>query len=151
VAWGVGIVPANEIDRAGIVPSTRAAMEAALHSLCVPPDCLILDAITLPGIPLPQRAIIKGDLYCLSVAAASILAKVTRDRIMIALDQELPGYGFARHKGYGTQIHRDALCCLGTTSCHRHSFAPIRALNNGHTPDEDEAAEDGTPSEVAND
>ncbi|HHX63294.1 MAG TPA: ribonuclease HII [Chloroflexi bacterium] len=137
IAWGVGVIEAHVIDRIGIVPATRAAMEAALRNLTAPADFLILDALTLPDIPLPQRAIIRGDRYSLSIAAASIIAKVTRDRIMIDLEDELPGYGFSRHKGYGTAEHWEALCTLGAAPCHRYSFAPIRALCDGQPPDRD--------------
>ena len=129
LAYGVGSVPASEIDRIGIVPSTRRAMRQAIAALPNWPDYLLIDFLLLPQISLPQMAMPKGDRYRLSIAAASIIAKVTRDRWMIALDDHLPGYGMARHKGYGTRQHRAALQELGPTSQHRHSFAPIRALD----------------------
>lgn len=129
LAYGIGACPASEIDRLGIVPATRAAMCRALAQLSPPADYLLIDALSLPQIPLPQRGIIKGDRSCLSIAAASILAKVTRDRWMIALDEHLPGYGLARHKGYGTAQHRAALYTFGPTAQHRHSYAPVRALD----------------------
>jgi len=127
--WGVGLVPSAEIDRLGIVPATRAAMLQALEALSPPPDYLLIDALSLPEVPIPQWAMPKGDLYRLSISAASVIAKVYRDRWMVRLDRRLPGYGLARHKGYGTRQHRAALCSLGATPEHRHSYAPIRALD----------------------
>src|SRR6266851_2922612 len=94
----------------------KYAMRAALAQLAIPPQALLLDAINLPGIALPQRSIIKGDMLCLSIAAASIIAKVTRDGIMIQLHEQYPAYGFAQHKGYGTEAHLVAL--------HRHGASP---------------------------
>lgn len=128
LCYGVGAASSDEIDRVGIVPATRAAMHRAVFDAPVQPDYLLIDALSLPGIDCGQCAIIKGDRYCLSIAAASIVAKVTRDRQMIALGKRLPGYGWDRNKGYGTREHRQALCEHGATFCHRHSFAPIRAL-----------------------
>jgi ribonuclease HII len=104
-------------------------MRQAIAALPRYPDYLLIDFLLLPQISLPQKAIPKGDRYWLSIAAASIIAKVTRDRWMIALDGRLPGYDMARHKGYGTRQHRAALQKLGPTPQHRHSFAPIRALD----------------------
>lgn len=124
----VGFSSSSEIDRLGIVAATRIAMSRAIEALYLRPDYLLIDALPLPELLIPQEAAPKADLHQLSVAAASILAKVTRDRWMVALDQRLPGYGLARHKGYGTRQHRAALHVLGATSQHRHSYAPIRAL-----------------------
>lgn len=129
VGYGVGLVAAEEIDRIGILPATRRAMHLALDALAQSPDALLIDALRLPQIPLPQEPLIKGDRFCLSIAAASILAKVTRDRWMVALDEALPGYRFARHKGYGTRAHAAALRALGSSPQHRHSFAPVRAID----------------------
>jgi len=129
LGYGVGMVPAVEIDRLGIVPATRLAMRQALSALTLSPDYLLIDGLGLPQFPLPQRAIPKGDRTCLSIAAASILAKVTRDHWMIALEERLPGYGLAAHKGYGTRQHKAALEKLGPTAYHRHTFAPIRLLD----------------------
>ena len=129
LAYGIGSVSASEIDRIGIVPATRQAMRQAIAALPDPPDYLLIDFLLLPQISIPQQAIPKGDRYRLSIAAASILAKVTRDRWMIALDDRLPGYGMAQHKGYGTRQHRIALQDLGPTTQHRHCFTPIRALD----------------------
>lgn len=123
----VGVVPAEEIDRIGIVPATRAAMLIALAQVDPGPDALIIDALTLPT-PIPQRALPKADQLSLSVAAASVIAKVTRDRIMTHYDATYPGYGFAQHKGYGTAAHALALGRYGLVPLHRRSFAPIRAV-----------------------
>jgi ribonuclease HII len=140
LAYGVGQVSAEEIDCIGILPATRLAMQQALEALAIPPDHLLIDAVRLTQVPLPQQAIIKGDRDCLSIAAASIIAKVTRDRGMIALAEHLPGYGLAQHKGYGTRAHLAALQTLGTTPQHRHTFAPIRDLDRsqrGHEAQDD--------------
>jgi len=128
VAVGVGVSAAGCIDSRGIVPATRRAMAQAVTRLAPEPDYLLIDALPLPHIPLPQYAFFKADATSLSVAAASIVAKVTRDRLMVLLDAAFPGYGFARHKGYGTAAHRTALERLGPCKIHRHSFAPIRRL-----------------------
>jgi len=133
VAWavGVGVVPPARIDEIGIVPATRQAMREALAQLTPPPQALLIDALSLPRVSLPQRSLVKGDAFCLSIAAASIIAKVYRDRLMVELDQQYPGYGFARHKGYGTPQHRAALLALGASPVHRHSYAPVRRLRFG--------------------
>jgi ribonuclease HII len=106
-------------------------MALALAGLSAAPQHLLIDALCLPDVPLPQIALIKGDRYCLSIAAASIIAKVSRDHLMVALDRAVPGYGLAQHKGYGTAVHRRALEDLGASRCHRLSFAPLRALGEG--------------------
>jgi len=128
LAYGAGFVSAEEIDRIGILPATRQAMCLALESLSASPDYLLIDALRLPQVSLPQMGIIKGDRDHLSIAAASIVAKVTRDRWMRALDERLPGYGLSRHKGYGTREHLAALRALGPSAEHRHTFAPIRRV-----------------------
>jgi ribonuclease HII len=130
VALGVGIgaATASEIDALGIVPSTRLAMARAIERLTPSPEALLLDYIELPGVNLPQRALAKADLHCLSVAAASIIAKVRRDQWMMLVEQWYRGYGFSRHKGYGTAAHRAALAQLGPSALHRKSWAPIQAL-----------------------
>ncbi len=125
LAVGVGVIPADYIDRFGIVTATRAAMREAISELEVSPDALLIDYLTLPDCPLPQRSFPKGESRSLSIAAASVVAKVTRDRIMIALEQDHPGYGFARHKGYGTPQHLQAIAQLGPSPVHRLSFAPV--------------------------
>jgi len=124
--WGVGIVAAEEIDRLGIVAATRRAMGLALRQLSMPPEALLIDHLNLPDQPLPQQAISHGDQLSLSIAAASIIAKVSRDRMLVAYDSRYPGYGFARHKGYGTPAHRAALMRLGPCPLHRRSFRPVR-------------------------
>ncbi len=126
LTWGVGSASHLEIDRMGILPATQLAMQRALESLKKTPDHLLLDAVLLRNIDLSQTALIKGDRICLSIACASILAKVSRDREMIRLDQEYPGYGFAGHKGYGTSRHRQALRENGACPIHRKSYAPVR-------------------------
>ena len=126
LAVGVGLCSAQYIDQHGIVPATHEAMRLALRDLRLPPDYLLIDALTLPGVAWPQRGLIQGDAHVLSIAAASIVAKVTRDRWMVHLDAQQPGYGFAAHKGYGTAAHRAALARLGPCAQHRMTFAPLR-------------------------
>jgi len=128
LAVGVGIGSVELIDERNILQATRYAMRAALTQLPTPPQVLLLDALRLPDIPLPQRSIIKGDALCLSIAAASIIAKVTRDRMMVQLHKQYPAYGFAQHKGYPTEAHLLALHEHGVTPLHRRSFAPVREL-----------------------
>jgi ribonuclease HII len=128
VTWGVGLASAQEIDQLGILPATRLAACRALAQLAVTPDHLLLDYLHLPMIPTPQTSLVKGDLACLSIAAASVLAKTSRDAILCELDTSYPGYGFAKHKGYGTAAHLTAINELGPTAIHRLSFAPVRDL-----------------------
>lgn len=125
---GIGFGSATLIDEINILQATKYAMRAALTQLSLQPQALLLDALTLPDIILPQRPLIKGDARSLSIAAASIIAKVTRDRLMVELHQQYPVYGFDRHKGYGTQAHLAALHRYGATPEHRRSFAPVSAL-----------------------
>jgi len=125
---GVGVVSAAFIDQHGIMPATREAMHQALSTLPLSPSYLLIDYIRLPTVSIPQRGVPKGDQKHLSIAAASIVAKVTRDRIMVDMDDRYPGYGFARHKGYGTPQDREALNRLGVCAFHRLSFAPMRTL-----------------------
>jgi ribonuclease HII len=125
LAVGVGRVEAADIDRIGIAPATRLAMREALTGLAVPPDYILLDYLTLPDVTCPQRGVLHGDALCLAVAAASVIAKVTRDRWMAEQDVLYPGYGFAQHKGYGTAGHKDAIARLGPCALHRMSFAPL--------------------------
>jgi ribonuclease HII len=108
--------------------ATFAAMAAALASLSNQPSLALIDGNRAPELPCPTQTIVDGDALSVSIAAASIIAKVTRDRIMIALDAEFPGYGFAQHKGYGTPEHQAALATLGPCLHHRRSWAPIRHL-----------------------
>jgi ribonuclease HII len=125
-AVGIGWASPAEVDEAGIVAATRRAMARAVAGLNGQADALLIDHVRLPGVALPQRAFPKADARCLSVAAASIVAKVTRDRLMVALERDYPGYGFASHKGYGTPAHRTALQRLGPSAIHRMSWRPIR-------------------------
>ena len=128
LAYATGLATHEEIDALGIVPATRLAMQRALELLTVPSEALLIDAMKLPAFALPQKAIIHGDQLSLSIACASILAKVTRDRMMVELEAEYPGYAFAQHKGYGTATHQAALQKLGACRIHRASFAPIKEL-----------------------
>ncbi len=128
LAWSLGSVSASGIDGGGIVPATRRAMGEAIRSLSRPADYLVIDYLALPGVALPQTSLPKGDARVLSIAAASIVAKVHRDRMMVELDSQFPGYGFAQHKGYGTSQHRAALEALGPCAVHRLSFRPLREL-----------------------
>ena len=125
VAVGVGIVDHQTIDRINILQATRLAMLEAVGRLAVVPDLVITDFVTLTGLPCPQRNLVDGDARCASVAAASIVAKVTRDRLMHEADREFPAYGFARHKGYATPDHLLALDRLGPCPLHRRTFSGV--------------------------
>ena len=122
VAVGIGCVDNKEIDQINILQATMAAMAQAIVQITPAPDYALVDGTHLPKISLPAKAIPKGDTLVQSIAAASIIAKVTRDRLMIELDETYPGYGFQVHKGYGTLLHRQAIAQLGPCSIHRHSF-----------------------------
>jgi ribonuclease HII len=128
VAVGIGVVPSQVIDSVNILKATKLAMMQAVEKLPRQPNFLIIDRVTLSQCPIPQRGITRGDKLCLSIACASIVAKVTRDRMMEEFDQIYPGYGFARHKGYGTGIHMSCLRKLGPSPIHRLYFAPVRNL-----------------------
>ena len=128
LAVGVGMASHAEIDDMGIVLTTRLAMRRAIEMLLPAPDALLIDALKLPDVPLPQRVLFHADALCLSVAAASIVAKVTRDHLMVGLDTQYPSYGFARHKGYGTALHQQALSQFGPSAVHRMTFEPVRRL-----------------------
>ena len=125
-AIGIGIIAAETIDSIGILHATRAAMCKAVEKLACSPDFLLIDALTLPQLTITQKGIIKGDKLCLSIACASIIAKVARDRIMVEFDTIHPGYGLAQHKGYGTRQHFSCLHQQGPSPIHRYSFAPVR-------------------------
>ncbi len=125
---GVGIIDVEVIDRDNILQATYAAMIQAVSCLARTPSLALIDGNRAPMLCCPTETIIEGDGQCLSIAAASIIAKVTRDRIMVDLDRRCPGYGFARHKGYATPDHQEALCRLGPSAHHRRSFEPVRLL-----------------------
>jgi len=114
-----------EIDRLNILQATMLAMQRAVAALPDPPEYALIDGNRAPDLPVPAQTVVKGDSRCLSIASASIVAKVTRDRIMDTLAREHPGYGWERNAGYGTAEHRAALERLGITPHHRRSFAPI--------------------------
>jgi ribonuclease HII len=124
-AWGVGFAVAKEIDSIGIVPATCLAAGRALEACKLQVDHLLVDYLSLPNVSVPQTSLVKGDARSLSIACASILAKVSRDQLMIAMEATFPGYGFAQHKGYGTAHHRRALSQLGPCEQHRRTFAPV--------------------------
>jgi ribonuclease HII len=134
-AWAVGLAAPEEIDRLGIVPATCLAAKRALESLAVTPEQVLVDYLTLPDVDIPQTSLVRGDARSLSIAAASILAKTTRDALLVALDAQFPGYGFARHKGYATQAHRQAIKTLGPCEAHRRSFAPVRDYDSMFPPE----------------
>ena len=131
VAVGIGIADVERIDAMNILAATLWAMQQAVEALAVSPALVIVDGNKAPQLTCDVRTLIKGDALCLSVAAASIVAKVTRDRMMIQLADKCPGYGFENHKGYGTPEHRASLAALGVCDHHRRSFRPIKlALMN---------------------
>ncbi|NJC97542.1 MAG: ribonuclease HII [Anaerolineae bacterium] len=121
--WAVGFATPEEIDLQGIVRATRLAAIRALHQFSITPQYLLTDfRLELPQIDIPQKSLVKDDARCLSIACASILAKTERDALMRELEERYPGYGFAKHKGYGTQAHRSALMRLGSSEIHRRTF-----------------------------
>ncbi len=123
---GIGIAEAEEIDRVNILQATMVAMRRAVLALPVRPDIALIDGNRCPDLPCPSEAIVKGDARSLSIAAASIVAKVTRDKLMVEADVRFPAYGFAGHKGYGTKAHRQAIEQHGPCPIHRRSFAPVK-------------------------
>lgn len=130
IAIGIGIMTAPDIDRLNILQATHEAMRRAVAQLHPPPDFVLIDGLPVRRFPLPQKAIVRGDTLSASISAASILAKVYRDRLMVELDRRYPGYAFAQHKGYGTAQHLAALKRLGPCPEHRRSFAPVAAVIN---------------------
>lgn len=128
VVWAVGTASAAEIDEINILRATHLAMRRAVEGLAVAPGHLFVDGLPVKGLPTAHTAIVKGDAKSLLVACASVVAKVTRDRICGDLDRTFPQYGFARHKGYGTKAHLEALRRFGPTPEHRRSFAPVSAV-----------------------
>lgn len=128
VHCSVGMASAEEIDRINILRATHLAMSRAVQGLSRQADFCLVDGLSVKGLPVPHRAIVKGDGRSLSIAAASVLAKVTRDRMMTEADAEYPQYGFAKHKGYGTKAHMEALRRHGPCPLHRRSFAPVSQM-----------------------
>ncbi len=125
VAWGIGTSDADEIDRINILKATHLAMKRAVEALPRMPDHLLIDALTIPEIPIDQTPLIRGDRRSISIAAASVVAKVVRDRVMESFDRRYPGYGFASHRGYGTAEHLQALRSLGPSPIHRRTFKGV--------------------------
>ena len=128
LAWAIGEASVAEIDRLNILHATMLAMQRAVAGLSVVPQLVRIDGNRCPALPMPCEAVVGGDASDVSIAAASILAKVERDAQMLALDTQFPAYGFARHKGYPTAEHLRALVEHGVLDCHRRSYAPVRAL-----------------------
>ena len=128
ISIGIGVTPHYLIDEEGIIKATRLAMKLAVDQLSPPPESLLIDYMRLPEVKLPQKGITDGDSLCFSIACASIIAKVTRDRLMVAFDKVYPGYGLAQHKGYGTREHLACLSRLGPCPIHRQSFKPVRDI-----------------------
>ncbi len=122
VSWAVARVEPERIDEINILQATFEAMREAVSKLSVRPDILLVDAVHIPEVDIPQDSIVKGDAKSVSIAAASVLAKVTRDNIMTEYAKEYPGYGFEKNMGYGTAEHRNALAAMGPTPIHRRSF-----------------------------
>lgn len=130
LSWAVGVQEPGVIDRINIHQASLMAMRIAVGGLTPPPDFVIVDAFQIPGIPMPQRGIVRGDRQCAAIAAASIVAKVTRDRQMVRLHEGDPRYGFDRHKGYATAVHLAALTKHGYSEAHRRSFRPVSLFDN---------------------
>lgn len=126
VAYATVCIGSVQIDTWNILGATHRGMRMALEQLHPSPDYALIDGLPVPDIPCPARSLVRGDGLSLSIAAASVIAKVTRDRLMVELDGQHPGYGFTRHKGYGTPEHRAALARLGVSPVHRRSFQPVR-------------------------
>jgi ribonuclease HII len=148
-ACAIGAVSADEVDRCGIAAATRMAMACALDALPMRADHLLIDWVHLPEVDIPQTSWAKADMVSVSVAAASILAKVGRDRLLVEMDAAYPAYGFARHKGYGTEQHRVALAEHGPCAMHRMSFAPVAQCRSlfdleDASPDADALGMEGT-------
>ena len=130
IAVGTGQASHEIIDRQGIVRATYIAMKTAIETLEKQPQFVLIDYLKLPGIGIPQKGITNGDSLCFSIACASIIAKVNRDRMIIEMDSVYPGYGLARHKGYGTKEHLECLHRLGPCPAHRRTFRPVSEVMN---------------------
>jgi ribonuclease HII len=129
VIWSVAMADREEIDRLNILRATHLAMRRAVEALKPPPDHCLIDGLPVRDFPFPHDAIVKGDGLSLSISAASIIAKVTRDRLMLEIDREFPQFGFAKHQGYGTKAHLEALRIHGPCRHHRRSFQPVAQLS----------------------
>jgi ribonuclease HII len=126
LSWSLGRAEPDEIDELNILHATMLAMQRAVAGLHITPDMVLIDGNRCPTLPMASQAVVKGDSKVAEISAASILAKVTRDREMVELDLQFPDYGFAKHKGYPTPVHLESLAKLGATPHHRRSFAPVR-------------------------
>ena len=126
LSWSLGRAEPDEIDELNILHATMLAMQRAVAGLHITPDMVLIDGNRCPKLPMASQAVVKGDSKVAEISAASILAKVTRDREMVELDLQFPDYGFAKHKGYPTPVHLESLAKLGATPHHRRSFAPVR-------------------------
>lgn len=135
IAWGVAACDPVEIDSINIHQASLRAMQRAILSLVPLPDVVLVDAFRVPDLPMAQRSVIHGDVRCTAIAAASIVAKVTRDRIMIELHATDPRYGYDRHKGYATRDHLDAVSRFGYSDAHRRSFRPPTLFDRIHQPE----------------
>lgn len=134
ICYAIGMADEKRIDQINILEATKEAMTQAIQSLAIQPDHILIDALTLNNIDIPQTGIVKGDASSVSIAAASILAKVTRDRMMVEYDAVYPGYGFAQNKGYGTKAHYAGLDQFGISEIHRRSFlVKYLAAKNGNS------------------
>jgi len=131
LAWAIGRCEVEEIDELNILQATMVAMQRAVKGLNPQPEHALIDGNRCPRLPCTAEAVVKGDTKVAAISAASILAKVTRDREMVELDKQYPGYGLAGHKGYPTKSHIEALHLLGVTPIHRRSFAPVRRILEG--------------------
>ena len=130
ICWATGVGSVAEIDQINILEATMLAMKRALESLSIPPDKALIDGNRVPSVVIPTQAIVRGDALEAAISAASIIAKVTRDHMMVQIDKQYPYYGFASHKGYGTPVHRSALQKLGATPMHRKTFSPVKQCLN---------------------
>ncbi|ASN86740.1 ribonuclease HII [Pectobacterium versatile] len=128
LAWSLGRAEPEEIDQLNILHATMLAMQRAVAGLAIVPDFVLIDGNRCPALPMSAQAVVKGDSRVAEISAASIMAKVTRDREMVELDQRFPAYGFAQHKGYPTAFHLEKLAALGATEFHRRSFAPVKRV-----------------------
>ena len=129
IHWAVSLVEADEVDKVNVLKATHLGMERAVRDLGVVVGMCLIDGLAVPNFPFPHEGIVKGDSKSLSIATASIFAKVTRDRIMREAAVRYPGYGFEKHKGYGTKAHLEALRTLGPCAIHRRSFQPVAQLS----------------------